>query len=347
MEEKKLKIYYFSPENSGVGYYRFYQPLEELKEKELIELKNWGFDFTGKRFELPSVKELREISEWGDIFIFGRLDIPEYFKIIQIIREFSKKPVLLDIDDNIFSISPYLPAKQAYDPNGQVMAIHKDIAKYVDGIIVSTPALETIYKSFNKTWIIPNGVKYLYEKQHHQGVRIGYFTSNSHLENAQLIENAVTNVLMKYSNVIFYYTKSFQGFMDKIPKQIESQVNYLPFFPLKDYLKYVNNLGIDIGLAPLMDNDFNKAKSNIRILEYWQNGISVVASPLDEYSKTITHGFDGYLSQNNEWEHWIDDLIKNPERRNYLVKNSKETLARYDIGIFAYRYYKILRELVK
>jgi processive 1,2-diacylglycerol beta-glucosyltransferase len=342
-----MRIFYFAPENSGVAYYRFYQPLTDLRERGLIELHSWGFDFTDKKFELPSYKELKEIADWADIFIVGRQDTPEWFNLIKILKEFAGKKVFLDIDDNIFSITPYLPAHIGYNPNGQAIKIHEEIAKLVDGIICSTPFLQEIYKKYNKTWLVPNGVKYLLPKKRHEGINIGYLCSGSHLENAQIVEPAIIRILKKYSNVTFYYTKAFQGFMDRVPESIQKQINYLPFFPLKDYLKYVNNLGLDIGIAPLMENDFNRAKSNIRILEYWQNQMAVIASPLDEYSKTIQHGYNGYLSENDEWDSWIEDLLTHPERRDYLARNGINSLANYDISKSAQIYYEILRETIK
>lgn len=340
-----LRIACFIPENSGVGLYRFHQPLKDLEERAIIELRSWGFDGTNKRFDPPTTKELEELASWADIVIFGRQDIPIWKKNIEIVKEIFKKPVLLDIDDNIFSISPYLSASAAYHPNGEPMKIHEEIAKYVDGIIVSTPRLAEIYKKYNKVWVVPNGIKYILDKKPHDGVNIGYLVSASHLENAQIIEAAVIRILMKYSNVKFFYTKAFQGFMDSVPEQIKPQVNYLPFFPLNDYLKYVNNLNLDIGLAPLMDNEFNRCKSNIRVLEYWQNKSAVIASPLDEYTKTITDGFDGYFSRDDEWFEKIENLICNPEIRKYLIKNSQDTIKNYDVSKFADKYLEVLREI--
>lgn len=341
-----MKIAYLAPENSGVGLYRFEQPLKDLEERGIIELRSWGYDGTNKRFDGPTTKELNDLASWADVVIFGRQDVPTWKKNIEIVKEIHKKPVLWDIDDNIFSISPYLSASMAYNPNGEPIKIHEETAKYVDGIIVSTPRLAEIYKKYNKVYIVPNGIKYAYNSNPHTDINIGYLVSASHLENAQIIESAVIRILSKYSNVRFFYTKAFQGFMDNVPDQIKSQVNYLPFFPLNDYLRYVNNLNLDIGLAPLMYNEFNRCKSNIRVLEYWQNKTAVIASPLDEYEKTITDGFDGYLALNDEWFEKIDDLVCNPERRRYMIKNSEETIKKYDVSKFADEYYKVLREFI-
>lgn len=339
-----MKIQYFAPENSGVALYRFHQPLKELEERGLIELRSWGFDFEGKKYEFPDIKLIKETVDWADIIIVGRKDLPDWLNMIKIFKEFGKK-VLLDIDDNIFSISPYLSARQAYDVNGLPMKIHVETARLVDGIIVSTPALEKIYSKYNKVWIVPNGIKYVYQRKLHDGVNIGYMCSSSHLENAQVVEGAIIKLLQKYSNVKFYYTKSFQGFLELIPETIKPQVNYLPFFPLKEYLPYVNNLSLDIGIAPLMKNDFNRCKSNIRVLEYWQNQTAVIASPLDEYAKTINHGYNGYLAEDDEWFELMEDLVNFPEKRKYLIRNSLETIKKYDISIFADKYYEVLREL--
>lgn len=340
-----LKIFYIAPENTGVAYYRFYQPLEDLRERGLIELDSYGFDFTGKNFEIPSVKKINEIGQWADVVIFGRLDHPGYFNLIQTIKEVHKKKVILDIDDNIFAISPYVAAAQAYNVNGPTLKLHQEIARYMDGIIVSTEFLKNIYEKYNKVWIVENGIKYAYNRTRHDSVNIGFMCSGSHLENAQIIEGAVIEVLRKYPQTKFYYTKSFSGFMERVPEDIHKQINYVPFFPLNNYLKYVNNLNLDIGLAPLMENDFNKAKSNIRVLEYWQNQTAVIASPLPEYLKTVDHGFNGYVSNNDEWVNWISDLVVNTDRRNYLIQNATRSLKNWDISKFADKYLMILREL--
>lgn len=346
MEGNKIRAVYLAPENSGVALYRFYQPLKNLEDRGLIEVRGCGFDWTNKDLGVPKTEELKELAQWADIFIVGRRDEPMWANMIHVLKEFTGKPILLDIDDDIFSISPYLPAYQAYLPGRPSLALHEETAKYVDGIIVSTPFLKEIYDKFNKNvWIVPNGINGSVPQQSHDGIRLGYFVSHSHLENAQIIETALIRTLKKYSNVRLYYTKAFGGFLEGLPKDLESQSFYVPFFPLKDYLTYCNQLGIDIGLAPLMKNDFNRAKSNIRVLEYWQNGATVIASPLDEYKKTITHGFDGYLSENDEWEHWLDDLIQNPERRKYMAHNAQETLKKYDVTRFADIYLEILKGL--
>lgn len=339
-----IKVFYFAPENSAVGWYRFYQPLKNLEKRGLIESKSWGFDFSGKRFDLPNIKKIKEIGDWADMVIFGRMDMPDYFRIIQIFKEIFGKKVLLDIDDNIFSISPYLQARQGYDPNGQPIKIHKKTAKYVDGIIVSVEYLKKIYEKYNKTWIVPNAVEGNLKRRNHNGVNIGYLCSASHLENAKIVESTLMNIVRKYANVKLFYSRQFQGFMDLVPEELKHQINYLPWFPLKGYLKYVNQLDLDIGLAPLMDNPFNRCKSNIRILEYWQNQIAVIASPVGEYVKTIKHGYNGYLAQDDEWEEQLDDLIQHPEKRKYLIKNADESLKEYNISDSADKYYEVLRE---
>lgn len=343
-----MRVYYFAPENSGVAMYRFHQPLCDLEERKLIDLKGWGFDWTGKQHTKVPPTVIRDAVKWADVCVFGRRDDEHWQDVMHTIRAFRPDvPILLDIDDNIFQVSPYLPASEFYKPDKPALQKHTENAKFVDGIIVSTDFLKGIYDDFNeKVWVVPNGVKYAHKRlPRSEKVRIGYMMTRSHLENSRLVEGAVLGLLRNYPHVEFYYTRAFQGFMDNVPQDLIPRVNYVPFFPLKDYLQYVRNLNLDIGLAPLIDNDFNRSKSNIRVLEYWQNEIAVIASPLDEYRTTITDGFDGLFAEDDEWQHKMADLVASAPKRQYLVRNSKQTLAKYDIRHSADTYLTVLREV--
>ena len=41
----------------------------------------------------------------------------------------------------------------------------------------------------------------------------------------------------------------------------------------------------------------------------------------------------------------LDELVKNKEKRDYLVKNSRETLNKYDVSNFSNKYLEVLREI--
>ena len=54
--------------------------------------------------------------------------------------------------------------------------------------------------------------------------------------------------------------------------------------PLTDHLDYPNGLNFDVGIVPLNDIPFNRAKSDIKGLEYSACGIPFIAQNLDSYT---------------------------------------------------------------
>ncbi len=72
----------------------------------------------------------------------------------------------------------------------------------------------------------------------------------------------------------------------------------------------------DIGLYPLLPNDFNIHKCGFKALEYMATGIPVVSSPVAVNAEIITDGKDGLLaSSNEEWVSALCRLIENSELR--------------------------------
>lgn len=53
--------------------------------------------------------------------------------------------------------------------------------------------------------------------------------------------------------------------------------------PFDQYPSKLASLDLDLGVAPLVDNRFNEAKSNLKVLEYGALGIPVVCSDLEPY----------------------------------------------------------------
>jgi glycosyltransferase involved in cell wall biosynthesis len=99
------------------------------------------------------------------------------------------------------------------------------------------------------------------------------------------------------------------------------QFSSVKFFPFDDgYVKFVKilfSLHLDIGLAPLEDNEFNCCKSNIKWLEYSACTAAGIYSNLPPY-KDILSGKDGLLVGNSQKE-WRDAL-------EFLICNKKERI---------------------
>jgi glycosyltransferase involved in cell wall biosynthesis len=80
--------------------------------------------------------------------------------------------------------------------------------------------------------------------------------------------------------------------------------------------------GFDIGIAPLADTPFNRARSNVKVKEYAALGIPWLASPVGPYL-----GLDseqgGQLVADGDWEQALETLIRHPLRRRRLAQRAR------------------------
>jgi glycosyltransferase involved in cell wall biosynthesis len=77
-----------------------------------------------------------------------------------------------------------------------------------------------------------------------------------------------------------------------------------------------------IGIAPLIDDTFNRSKSNIKWLEYTMKHIPTVASNVEPY-RSIKHGVTGILCDTPEqWYVALKELIEDSKLRDRLAENS-------------------------
>ena len=121
---------------------------------------------------------------------------------------------------------------------------------------------------------------------------------------------------------------------DHLSERIEREVPAVklekhPFIPTNSYYHAMAALRLDIGVAPLCDNRFNEAKSNLKYLEYSMFKVPTVASPVYPYARTITDGEDGILVKKNRHQEWLRQLtrlVENRAERDRLARNAFATV---------------------
>jgi glycosyltransferase involved in cell wall biosynthesis len=98
------------------------------------------------------------------------------------------------------------------------------------------------------------------------------------------------------------------------------------FMPMVPYELYPLMLSLwDIMLVPLLENHFNMAKSDIKLVEAGAKGIPYIASKMPVYEPWFKEVGNkaGMLSTNNEWYENIKYLVQNPEERMKMGKAGK------------------------
>jgi glycosyltransferase involved in cell wall biosynthesis len=327
-KEGLLNIYFHVSENSGVGYYRQFLPAIKMREQGLANVMisdfRWGI---GDHVE-PDIPTLIKIMDWADIVVTGRKDQGEFYAQWGKMKEIFNVPIVMDTDDNVMHVRPSNPGYQGYFPGSDAIMWNKyGVSKVFDAITVSTEDLIKVYGKYNKkVFLLPNNLDVEWwdkfpKKQFDDGiVRIGFICSASHPEGVKIIKAPIVKILKQYPNTRFLISKIFHNeFSDT---DVFDRIEAVPWINLEEWPEKYKELGIDIGLAPLTDNMFNRAKSNLRWMEYSLQGVPSVVSPVEAYS-CVRDGKDGLIAkEQDEWFNAIEKLVVDKEYREKMGKTA-------------------------
>lgn len=109
---------------------------------------------------------------------------------------------------------------------------------------------------------------------------------------------------------------------------------YTPW--VKGHEAYLRGLRMGVGLAPLADVRFNRAKSDLRFVEYAALGVCVVASDVGPYAGSIRHGETGVLVGDRTGVGWceaLDVLLSDPGRARELGTAARASVAMRTVGV--------------
>lgn len=119
--------------------------------------------------------------------------------------------------------------------------------------------------------------------------RILYAGSSSHfdLQQKNNLQDDITHVIDAIVNTADKYQWVFLGgFPLQLKEYIESgKIEFHKWVHLHEYPYIVNNLSIDLMVAPLQDNIFNNCKSEIKFLEACALGIPMISQDIVTYER--------------------------------------------------------------
>lgn len=110
---------------------------------------------------------------------------------------------------------------------------------------------------------------------------------------------------------------------------------HIPYTEFVDLPKAI--AGIDIGIAPLADNAFNRSRSSVKLKEYGAAGAAWLASPVGPY-QLLGSRQGGLLVDDDEWFAAVDELVRNPRQLKRLAKRARKWAGMQTIDRFASRW---------
>lgn len=217
----------------------------------------------------------------------------------------------LDLDDDLLNVPLEIDTDRTYQ---RYTATLKSLITHAKTVTVSTASLfEKISPHNQNTKIIQNGISErlwrgsfnTYPKKTFTAI---YFGTKSHKSDLDLILPPLREVAEKYSN----FKLLVIGILDEktsLPKWAKN-IQVPPLnrnYP--EFVQWLKEISADanLGLAPLVENEFNTFKSNLKALEYAALGLPVLASKGSVYNSIAMEAPAIHVVE-NQAEHWIDAL---------------------------------------
>jgi glycosyltransferase involved in cell wall biosynthesis len=297
------------------------------------------------KYELLKVSAIQNINiddiNQADIVFFQRQYAKEALELLRVVKE-QGKICIAHIDDNMWEIPVSNPAISAY--RGENWLRFCSIMTEAHGCTTSTEYLANKIKLYNPiVEIFRNLVELSIADFKSPGrdvpgeIRIGWTGTPHHHDDIFIAEKALEKVVKKYPNVklVFMGYKPHTLF-DHIS---EERYEYYEFVPVDAYYHALANLDLDIGIAPLADNGFNKGKTARKAQEYGVLSVVPVLSPLDPYREWV-HNDTCFKPERNSPDAWFETLsmlVENKDLREETGKKAYQfVLQNHDIDKYIF-----------
>jgi tetratricopeptide (TPR) repeat protein len=304
------------PQNFETGdyYYRTYSPGMELAR--------------GRNIYVVSVSNIHpnkvDVINNADVVILNNICDPDLLPIISKRRDKGLRTVF-ELADDLNALQPWNAVYEFYNNKENIGLIYK-LANYCDKLQFSVFELQRLYGMLNtNNEVFQNQILELHQTQrrnYNDDFIIGWGGSHGHLEDVASISEPLIKWVLSRPNIKLHLMCS-RAIWELFKDLPENRKRYFPTGSIKDYYEFLN--GVHVGIAPLRNTAFNRARSDVKYLEYAVSGVVPIVSDLETYQHVID-GENGFVFKNEL------DLIK----RLDLLENNRQLLEKFSLSAKAY-----------
>lgn len=209
-----------------------------------------------------------------------------------------------------------------------------------DLVTTTTPALKVELSQYNdNVHIVPNGLpfdegQFVLTKDRYSKSPLVWAGSETHKHDLAILPDFGKDLTLCGFRRDHEELSSAQWL--QIKEDIQPGCVYEGIRPYECYMEAYD--GHQISIAPLVNNHFNNAKSNLKILEAGAKGLPLVCSPRENYYTEEFKDLIFFADSVKEWKDIVEYLIESPDvciekglalakyvRDNYNIDDLNET----------------------
>lgn len=374
-KSRPFRVAFIPTSNGGVNYTRMASWAFQMRKYRNVETAVFAFQYNLMpthpwQKDIISVPQVREdiecLARACDAMVWQPVFYDHTLNFFNEIRQKYGKPTFLETDDNYLDVPPWNEAQRSFSPTSSHRFYATEAMSFSDGMFVTTPHLKELYGKFNENiHVIENSLDFKGDRKFvgwdqvsvrkHKGIRIGWIGGRSHFEDLMMVAPVLREILDKYPDVTLVLVNS------AVKPSCEAKGIKYPFEGLKNvqyadrsvtinrYAQFAASFGFDIGIAPLVDCNFNRSKSNLRWLEYSALKLPCVATDISHFSQSVRNGVDGILVKGNnlqDWKNNLERLIEDQGLREEIGRSAYRRVKKdFNLKINAPKYVRLLKKL--
>ena len=357
MKTKRIFVMCPFPQNVAAGqrlkYEQYFDHWREngyqITVSSFMDMDMWKVVYTPGNYTAKVFGTLRGyFRRIRDIFRLHRFDLVYIFMwatplgtsfFERLVRKLSKR-LIYDIEDNVLMersnyLNPYIKAFKGSSKTEYLI-------KTANHIITSSPFLNGYCLGFNRkkacTYISSS-----VDTEHFLPVNL--YTNNRRVTigwtgtfSSKIYLDLLRNVFLELRKRCDFRLRIISNFQYELPGIDMEVIQWTTEREVEDLQ------GIDIGVYPLVQDDWVLGKSGLKAIQYMAFGLPTVATNVGTTPMIIRHMQDGWLVKTEaEWVEALETLVKNPDLRRKLGEAArKSVLKRYSTHVIKSIYISII-----
>lgn len=359
---KKTKIFCmpshtFIDRTSGVDFLRIIQPMTALngyKDRD-IEIETKVFNHKTD----PSF-DWRDIFQEYDAVYFNYTTNDIGYAVMGTLAQKYGKKLILDVDDALHEILQDNSAYEIFKPGSWGREVVTAIMGDVHHVTVTNKHLKnSVLHNTNRNsrdiTVLPNYIDLDVYNHRCEFKDRGYykaihFGSSTHFASfySKPFMAALDRIMREFPNFTFMTVGAFVAEFKK-----KWGMRYEQLFGDPDLFKWIEKQkgymdDADFMLVPLIDNSYNRSKSNTKRWEGSSYKIPFIAQNIRQYREVIDDGIDGYLCDTEEsWYRAISTMILDAKKRKEVgIAGYERTVRDAQMKDNVWRYAEMIKNVL-
>lgn len=280
--------------------------------------------------ELPDVyvvsvdqahRKLQRIVEGADVLVINGVCSADLLPVIAE-RKRAQRLTVFEVNDDVQAMPPSNPLASFF-AQADNLQLYRRLALSADAVQYSAEQLQRLYGSlnprgrvFHNQLLAPPALR----ETKGSSIKLGWGGSVSHFEDVAAVAPALIDFVHAHESVTLYLmcSERIWRLFEALPRD---RKHFTPIGTIDDYYAFVSQL--DIGIAPNRDTSFNRARSDVKFLEYAGYGAVPVVQRLTPYPSSVRDGETGFLFRgNDELVSVLSRLVRDPAERQRVRGNA-------------------------